>query len=91
MALIRKNCLICDDLAVIEVMSLALQCAPLCGKHWADYCMGPDSTTAQEIGKYFADGLISDLAEPINETVERYGVHYKTDETCGRYDPTKKR
>lgn len=87
----RKTCLICDDLAVIEVMSVGGQFAPLCGLHWADYCFGSESSTAQELEKFFDDGRTGDRAETVNLTVERYGVTYRTDEKRAPYDAKGKR
>jgi nucleotidyltransferase/DNA polymerase involved in DNA repair len=85
MGLERKRCLMCDDLAVIEVMSVQLQAAPLCGVHWADYCMGPQSPTSEEVQKYFADGKADDRLEPLPVTIARIDLKLQTDETRGIY------
>lgn len=85
MGLERKHCLICDDLAVIEVMSVQLQGAALCGVHWADYCMGPQSPTSEEVQKYFEDGKKGDKLEPLPRTIARIDPFLQTDEVRGIY------
>lgn len=88
-----KTCLICDDVVVIEVISVHLQVAPLCGIHWLDYCSSDASLTADEVRKYFDDGFHGDEPKPLVYVIDhaRSGVHtgeepgeYRTDEHDSR-------
>lgn len=85
MTLESKLCLICDDAAVIEVMSVQMQTAPLCGVHWADYCVADGGLTADEVRKYFEDGARGDRPEKLPYTMERGARGLQTDETPGEY------
>jgi len=85
MSLDNKTCLICDDAAVIEVISLAMQAAALCGVHWVDFCSGETSMTADEVNRFFDDGLHGDVAKSAPEIYEQNKAAHKTDETPGDY------
>jgi len=80
-----KACLICDDAAVIEVISVHLQAAPLCGLHWADYCSNEASLTGDEVRKFFDDGFHGDKPRPIEEIVATWKEEKRTDETPVEY------
>ncbi|RIK31157.1 MAG: hypothetical protein DCC56_02920 [Anaerolineae bacterium] len=85
MTLDVKTCLICDDVAVIEVLSLKLQRAPLCGVHWADYCESEASLTSDEVRKFFDDGSPGDEPDSIPVAVEMWNEEKRTDEEPGEY------
>ena len=80
MPLAKKFCLICDDAAVIEVISVQLQGAPLCGLHWADYCQNEGGLTADEVRKFFDDGAHGDEPKPVEYIVSQSVYGKKTDE-----------
>lgn len=85
MTLEQKTCLICGDVAVIEVISLRVQKAPLCGVHWVDYCIEDGGITADEVRKFFADGALGDAPEKLPITIERGLGGRKTDDGPGEY------
>jgi len=85
MKLESRFCLICDDVAIIEVISVQMQAAPLCGVHWADYCSNDASLTADEVRKFFDDGQHGDGPREIQYQVARSRDLLNTDETPGEY------
>lgn len=85
MTLESKLCLICDDVAVIEVVSVGMQTAPLCGIHWAEFCVSDGGTVGDEIRKYFDDGLHGDVPKPAKWIADQAARRLRTDETPGEY------
>lgn len=85
MTLLSKLCLICDDVAVIEVVSLGMQTAPLCGVHWAEFCADENGIVGDEIRKFFDDGLHGDAPRPARWVIEQRAATLKTDEDPGEY------
>lgn len=75
MNLVSATCLICGGVAVLGVISERGQLALLCSVHWMDYWTGEGGLTADELRKFFADGVRGD----------RPRVAFRTDEAPGEY------
>lgn len=85
MTLESKLCLICDDVAVLEVMSVKGQFAPLCETCLRDYFLDDGGMIADEVRKYFADGARYDRPRPRTSDMARGAQQLQTDETPGEY------
>ena len=85
MSLDKKLCLICDDVAIIEVISIEMQTVPLCGVHWLDYCERPEGMAAEEVRKFFDDGAPGDEPQPLQYIVEQSVYGKKTDQERPAY------
>ncbi|MCC7188792.1 MAG: hypothetical protein IT312_08625 [Anaerolineales bacterium] len=85
MTLDKKMCLVCDGVAVLDVISLQGQIAPLCAKCLADYFEDGGGMVADEVRKYFEDGARRDRPRPISSDEARSALGLKTDETPGEY------
>lgn len=80
-----KCCLICDDQAFANVDSIAGQSVPLCHLHLSDLCEHPEGTTADEVRKFFEDGMLGDDIEPVRYIQLQDEHSRQTDEKPGTY------
>lgn len=79
------KCLICGQDAVIVILSVEMQHAPLCLVHWRDYCLDAPSLARDEVDKYFADGQPRDRAAVVPWHVEGRSSRKQTDEERPEY------
>lgn len=85
MTLESKLCLICDDVAVIEVISRRGQKAALCGPHYEAYLSEDANVVTDEVCKYFDDGSPGDRPRWKEDDAEMWQRERKTDEMRGDY------
>lgn len=85
MALDKKMCLVCDDAAVLDVISVQGQIAPLCADCLRDYFMDEGGMVGDEVRKFFEDGARRDRPRPVSSDEARGALGLKTDEMPGEY------
>lgn len=80
-----RTCLICDDVAIIVIVSEALQEAPLCREHWIEFEKPGATMTRDEVCKFFEDGWRGDKPKPLPYYLVHGGLKNQTDDERGEY------